>query len=253
MKNLSTSRVLSCLAFLLLLWPFAAAAGPFTPGNIVVMRVGDGTAAIGSNVAGATFLLEYTPSGTLMQTIALPTATAGANHILTNTASSSSDGSMTRSVDGRYLVLTGYDAAPGTTGLTTTTATANNRVIGRIAADGTVNTSTLINDAFSAGNIRGAASVDGSTFYAVGSNSGVHYLPLGNTGTTTALNTSSPTNLRTINIFGGNLYIASATGTFNGLSQVGTGLPTTTPQTITLLPASLPPLAPAPTPSTSPT
>ncbi len=236
MKNLFALRALVCLAFLLLLWPFAGAAAPFTPGNIVVVRIGDGVAAIPAAAAGATFLLEYTPSGTLVQTIVLPTATAGTNHALTNTASSSSDGSLTRSVDGHYLVLTGYDAAPGTAALLATTSAANNRVIGRVAANGTVNTSTLVSDAFSAGNIRGAASVDGSTFYAVGSNSGVHYLPFGNTGTTTAFNTAAPTNLRTVNIFGGNLYIASATGAFNGISQVGTGLPTTAPQTITLLP-----------------
>jgi hypothetical protein len=43
-------------------------AANFTAGNIVVYRVGDGTAALGST-ATAVFLDEYTPSGTLVQSV----------------------------------------------------------------------------------------------------------------------------------------------------------------------------------------
>ncbi|MDB5235236.1 MAG: hypothetical protein JWR44_2229, partial [Hymenobacter sp.] len=243
MKHFFLTRLLACLAVLLGLWPTVAAAVPFTPGNIVVVRVGDGSTVTAAGAAAATFLLEYTPAGVLVQTIALPTAPVGSNSILTNTASSSSDALLTRSVNGAYLVLTGYDAAVGTAGLTNTASTANNRIIGRVAADGTVDTSTRLGDAFSGttssgANIRSATSVDGASFYAVGSNTGVRYVPFGNSGTTatTAISTAAPTNLRGINIFGGNLYVSSASGTFQGISQVGTGLPTTGPQTITALP-----------------
>ncbi|WP_052732300.1 IPT/TIG domain-containing protein [Hymenobacter terrenus] len=241
MKHFFTTKLLACLAVLLLLWPSLASAAPFAPGNLVVVRIGDGSAAL-TSAATATFLLEYTPAGVLVQTIALPTAAAGSNSILTNTGSSTSDALLTRSADGRYLVLTGYDAAVGTTSLTNTTAATNNRIIGRVAADGTVDTSTRLGDAFSGSsttgvNIRSAATVDGTSFYAVGSNSGVRYVPFGNSGTaaTTALNTAVPTNNRGVNIFGGNLYVSSASGAFQGISQVGTGLPTTGPQTITQL------------------
>ena len=244
MKHVFLSRLLACLAMLLLFGPMAALAAPFTPGNLVVVRVGDGTTVTAAGAAAATFLLEYTPAGVLVQTIALPTAAAGTNSILTNTASSSSDALMTRSVNGAYLVLTGYDAAPWARhSITGTASSAVNRVIGRVAADGTVNTSTRIGDAFSGSsttsvNIRSAATVDGTTFYAVGSASGVVYLPFGNSAATatTALNTAAPTNNRGVNIFGGNLYVSSASGTFQGISQVGTGLPTTSGQTIALLP-----------------
>lgn len=242
MKHFFKKRVLACLATLGLAASTASAA-PFTPGNIVVVRIGNTAAATASGEAAATFLLEYTPTGTLVQTIALPTAVSGNNRILTNTYSSSSDAVLTRSANGAYLVLTGYDAAVGTTGLTSTTSAANNRIIGRVAADGTVDTSTRIGDAFGGSasggvNIRSAATVDGSNFYAVGSNSGVVYVPFGNGATTAtvALNTTAPTNNRSVNIFGGNLYVSAASGTFQGISQVGTGLPTTAPQTITQLP-----------------
>ena len=241
MKHFFKTRLLACLATLGLA-PAVASAAPFTPGNIVVVRIGDAAAATTSGSAAATFLLEYTPTGTLVQTIALPTAVAGNNRILTNTVSSSSDAVLTRSANGAYLVLTGYDAAVGTASLTGTTSAANNRVIGRIAADGTVDTSTRIGDAFSGSatqgtNIRSAATVDGSNFYAVGSSSGVVYVPFGNNGTTatTALNTTAPTNNRSIGVYGGNLYVGAASGAFQGISQVGTGLPTAAPQTVTAL------------------
>ena len=48
-----------------------ALAGPFTAGNLAVVRVGDGSAAL-SSVATATFIDEITTGGTLVQSIALP-------------------------------------------------------------------------------------------------------------------------------------------------------------------------------------
>jgi len=241
MKHFFKTRVLACLVTLGLA-PTVASAAPFTPGNIVVVRIGDGSATLNS-AATATFLLEYTPAGVLVQTLALPTTATGTNSILTNTGSSTSDAVLTRSVDGRYLVLTGYDAAVGTTALTTTASATNNRIIGRVAANGTIDTSTRIGDAFSGtsasgANIRSAATVDGTAFYAVGSNTGVRYVPFGTAGATatTAITTAAPTNNRSVGIYGGNLYVASASGANFGISQVGTGLPTTGTQTIAQLP-----------------
>lgn len=240
MKNFFATRFLALLAWLLLLGPVAALAAPFTPGNIVVVRVGDGGSTALTAAAAPTFLLEYTPTGTLVQTIALPTAASGANSILTNTGSSSSDALLTRSLDGSYLVLTGYDAAVGTASLAGTTAAANNRIIGRVAANGNIDTSTRLGDGFSTGNIRSAVTVDGTAFYAVGSTSGVRYVPFGNSGTaTTTVVSATPANNRGVGIFGGNLYVSSQTSSapgFYGISQVGTGLPTTAGQTTTLLP-----------------
>ena len=233
MKNLFLFRLLT---WLLLLGPLAAWASPFTPGNVVVARVGDVTAAL-TGSATAVFLLEYTPAGTLVQTIALPTTATLPQRALTASGTSTSELGLTRSADGRYLILTGYDAAPGLASITGTASSATPRVIGRISPDGSFDTSTAIGDAFSATSIRSAASADGSSFYALGGNSGVRYLPFANaaTGTTVQLNTS-PTNTRVVNIFDGNLYITSGSGTNIGVNQVGTGLPTTSGQTVALLP-----------------
>ncbi|HEX8308136.1 MAG TPA: Calx-beta domain-containing protein, partial [Allosphingosinicella sp.] len=207
----------------------------FTPGNLVVYRVGTGAAAL-TNGSTAVFLDEYTPSGTLVQSIAMPTADAGSNQSLTAAGSSTSEGLLNRSEDGRYLLLTGYDAPTGIAsiaGTSTTSATgAVLRVIGRVDASGAIDTSTTTT-AFSGTSPRGAMSTDGSNYWATGGNTGVIYGAIGSTTSTTV--SSTTTNLRAVDIFGDQLYVSSASGTLR-LGTVGTGEPTTTGQTITTLP-----------------
>src|SRR5262245_10500634 len=105
--------IFSTLVCALACAPERAVAAPFTPGNLVVVRVGDGTGTLGT-AAAPTFLLECTTTGTLVQTIPLPTAVSGSNHILTNAGNATSEGFLTLSSNGRYLLLGGYDAAVGT-------------------------------------------------------------------------------------------------------------------------------------------
>jgi hypothetical protein len=77
--------------------------------------VGDGTGSL-VDTGNPVFVDEYTTSGTLVRTIALPTTTNGANHRLVGSGTAMSDGLLSRSVDGHYLVLTGYDAAIAVSG-----------------------------------------------------------------------------------------------------------------------------------------
>ena len=92
--------------------------GAFTAGNVVVYRVGSGATAL-SNATAAVFLDEYTSAGILVQSIALPTADTSvggiSNQTLTAIGNSALEGLLTRSVDGRFLMLTGYDTAVATT------------------------------------------------------------------------------------------------------------------------------------------
>ncbi len=210
-----------------------AHAAAFTAGNLVVYRVGTGSGTLGTSAA-AVFLDEYTPSGTLVQTIAMPTAVSGSNRRLTAAGSSTSEGFLTRSADGQYIVLAGYDADVGTATVASTTSATVNRVIGRVDASGTVNTSTALTDAISAGNARSAASTNGTDLWISGTSSGggIRYATLGAT-TSTQISTT-PTNLRQVNIFGGQLYVSSMSGTTR-MATVGSGTPTTGSQTITNL------------------
>ena len=216
LRRLSLLVVVSFLAA-------SAFAAAFTPGNLVVVRV-----ASGSSNAAAVFLDEYTTAGALVQSIPLPTTDSGAQQTLTLSGSATSEGALLRSVDGRYLTLIGYDAAPGTVSVASSTSAAANRVIARIDANGNVDTSTALTDAFSGTNPRAAVSNSGSEFWITGGN-GVRYA--GSVGATTSASLAS-TNLRVIGIFGDQLYASSASGAFR-LATVGTGVPTSGTQTIT--------------------
>ena len=206
-------------------------AAGFTAGNLVVYRVGDGSAALNSN-ATAVFLDEYTPAGLLVQSIPLPTIVSGSNKRLTASGTATSEGFLTRSVDGSFLVIPGYDAAPGTLSITGSNSSTINRVIGRVDSSGNVDTSTALNDAISGGNPRGATSTNGTDLWISGTSTGggIRYTTFGAT-TSTSLG-GGVTNLRATNIFDGQLYVSSASGTTR-LAAVGTGTPTTGGQTLT--------------------
>ncbi len=227
----------------------ASAAAQITPGNLAVVRVGDGSAAL-TSASTAVFLDQFdrtTPGGAL-GTIALPTAATLPQFPLTNSGSATSEGYLTQSVDGNYLVHTGYGTGPGTASIAGTASTAVNRVIARIALDGTVDTSTALTDAFNANNPRSAVTVDGTSFWAAGAgsttpvtNRGVVYASGLGTTTSTQLG-GAFTNGRVIGIFGDQLFVSSQSGSNVGINTVGTGLPTTTGQSVVLLNGFTPPI-----------
>jgi uncharacterized repeat protein (TIGR01451 family) len=208
-----------------------AQAAAFTAGNLVVYRIGDGSAAL-TTAGTAIFLDEYTTSGTLVQTIALPNTAAAANRIV-GSGSSTSEGWLTRSADGQYLVLPGYRADLGTAAVGGTTAAVANRVIARIDSAGAIDTTTALTDTASGTAARGATSTDGTQFWMSGSVGGVRHTTLGAT-TSTQLSTSVG-NTRAVQIANGQLYVSSGSASVR-LNQVGTGTPNTNGQTLTLLP-----------------
>jgi len=221
----------------------AAYAGPFTPGNLVVVAVGDGTTAP-SSAATQVRLMEYTTGGTFVQEILMPTSVSGSNRRVTQSGSATSEGVLNLSTGGSFLTLVGYDTNTGTTNVPATTSAAVNRVIARVDWNGVVDSSTALTDAYSAGNIRGAMTTDGSAFWTSGTSSsavngwGVRYVSaLG--GTTSTLLSDAPTNIRVISIQDGQLYFSAATSVapgYYGVATVGSGIPTSYPQTCTPLP-----------------
>jgi hypothetical protein len=170
----------------------------------------------------------------------MPTAATGNNAPFTMAGSATAEGGLSRSANGAFVTLGGYAAAPGVAAINgtpnvSTDATSVNRIVARVAADGTIDTSTRLLDAFSTSSIRGVASVDGTAFWASGnsgsgSTGGVHYVLLGSTGATTRIS-GTVNNLRHAHIFGSQLYVGSASGTgTHGVLAVGSGTPTTTGQ-----------------------
>jgi len=213
----------------------------FTPGNIVVLRIGDGSGTL-TSAATPVFLDEYsTLTGQLVQSVTMPTAVNGNNRRLTLSGTATSEGGLTLSPNGQYLCLAGHDTTVGTASV----ANASNmgKTIALVNASGSVNTTTGIErgSAFNGtgGNIRSAITNDGTGVWASGagasSSGGTYYLPSGGVSTPVKVS-ASPTNNRILNIFGGQLYTSAASAGFYGVSEVGTGLPTTSGQTTTTLP-----------------
>lgn len=162
----------------------------------------------------------------------MPTTVNGSNKRLTANGTATSEGLLTRSTDGNYLIATGYDAAVGTASPNATPATAINRVIGRIDSAGNVDTTTALTDAATASNPRSAVSTNGTDMWISGGAGGPRYTTLGSTSSTQISTTT--TNLRQLNIFNGQLYVTSMSGVTR-MATIGTGTPTTSGQTITNL------------------
>ncbi len=136
-KILLTSIVLCCISF-------TFAQSPFTKGNLVIYRYGNGAYGLGGNYPSTNehlpvFLDEYTKAGLFVQSIPFPTATVGDQRTLTGIATPNQEGSLTRSSDGRYLLTMGYQVSPGAG---TSLNYGMPRVISRTSIDGTVNTAT---------------------------------------------------------------------------------------------------------------
>jgi hypothetical protein len=221
----------------------AQASAALTPGDVVVYRVGNGSAALSSS-GTAVFLDEYEPGGKFVESIALPTVTSGTNKPLVASGSASSEGLLTLSGDGNYLMATGYDTAVGTASVASTKATSVPRTVARVGASGTVDTSTALTDWANENNPRSATSSDGNDIWVGGAAGGVRHTTLGSS-TSTGLNETDK-NVREVSIFNGQLY-TSADPTKAGaltIATVGSGLPTSGTQTIANLPFSTAPKQP---------
>lgn len=198
----------------------------FTAGKLAVYRYGSGAAALNTAVTTAVFIDEYNLDGTVAQTIDIPTTTNGANFRLVglptgNGTSFSTEGMSSLSSDGSYLSIFGYNQAPGSGTYSTVS-----RVIARIAADGTINSSTAITFASGITPRAVIATADGLGFYSCGNGAGVQYSTVGQTTGHTLIN-SSPGSVRSYTIFNSTLYAATSLATLRTLNPLTTTANTT--------------------------
>jgi len=187
----------------------------FSAGDLVVYETLGNTSA-----STAVSLVDYgtngTPSG---YSLNLPTADGGSVHALTDSGSALNDGELTDSGDGQSLVVSGYDAAPGVTKITSATGVA--RSVAIVSPTGTVDSTTSLSDSTSEGNnfrsATTAATGSGNNIY-LGNGSGLGYAADGATSGT-YLTTD---NVHDLQVVDGQLYESTATGIY----QVGSGLTT---------------------------
>jgi hypothetical protein len=226
-----------------------AVAAPFTPGNVVVYRVGVGVIPNQNTNLVATgnpvFLDEYAPDGTLVQTIAMPPSASGAHKALVESGTADVDGLMTRSANGNCLAVPGYgrDLGTGTGNLVTTGTVAGGgaipRVIGRVDTLGNVDTRTALTDMSVQSNFRGASSSDCNQLFGSGTQAagggGVRATTLGS-ATSTDLTGTAFQNVRGVSVQGGQLYTSASVTNLRTVGTVGSGIPTSGVQTVARLP-----------------
>jgi|GEM_PF-626706 len=211
-------REFTLSAFIALTSVLTALAAPFTPGDLVIERVGDGSAAL-TSAANPVFLDEYTRAGVLVQTISIPSSGASA---VVNSGTATSEGNLTLSADGRELVIAGYNADAGTTNVAKSAAATTPRVLATVDDKGVFALGPNAGTDFDANNIRSGASDGKGNFWAAGANSGTLYLTNGQPPVVVQAATA---NTRTIEIFGGKLYFSSSSGSAKGVYYLG-ALPT---------------------------
>src|SRR4051812_10816411 len=88
----------------------------FTPGDLVVLQVGSGSGGLSSSTTPV-FLKEFSPAGSSVQSLPLPTTVSGSNRALTLVGNDITEGALSRSLNSQYLTLGGYDSAVGATGV----------------------------------------------------------------------------------------------------------------------------------------
>jgi hypothetical protein len=135
----------------------------FTPGSLVLARIGDGSAPLGA-VTVAMFIDEYTMAGARVQAVPLPTV-AGALRAMSlppmnpltcvaqdQLGAPGSVGLLTRSADGRFVTLAGINTALGAVFQYQAIASGDpgpnvyQWVLARVAFNASVDTNTLISD-----------------------------------------------------------------------------------------------------------
>lgn len=204
----------------------------FSPDKLAVLRVGDGSVAL-SSAAHPIFLDQFDLTGVGQSaSYTFPLPSTGPN-ALTLSGTATSEGALSLSVDGRFLTFAGYNTSAGTSGVASTTSSSVNRGAGLVSFAADYDLAARTDQGYTGNNVRGAVTVDGSGFWlsgnASGTAGGVWYV----VGTTDTQVYNAINNLRVPNIFGGDLYFSTASGTGTRGIHKFSGLPTASGATAT--------------------
>ncbi len=236
----------------------AIAVSPFGAGNIVIVRVGNGSQIL-TNLGNSVFLDEYTTNAIWaqagsgfppapVQSVPMPTTWVGNQGPLIMSGIATLQGGLNRSVDGRFLALTGYGTTLGNVtnsfsslsgtnfalSSTTTTGQFNQvaRVVGLVDGNGHIYTGiTLTSPDEDGEEPRVAVSLDGTNVWLGGDTTGTKYLPGGRTSmTSTQVGASANTRFLVISsntlYYSANHILGVPTNTTVAVNPFGGSMPT---------------------------
>jgi hypothetical protein len=202
----------------------------FSPGNLIVLQAGDGSAYSGT---APLFLYEYSINGKLVQMVALPNNLTvggpGNQPITIDLSAAAGNGQLNRSYDGSVLTFGGVDS-----GINSITATGSaDRVIAIVGNDPAANNfiDTMTHGQFYVGDDNRGAIAESANgpIWSVGHpnqaggavSQGVHYFPA--LGPSLGTQVSAGANIRGVTIgFDNRLYFSTAGSTQTGLAGVYT-------------------------------
>lgn len=215
--------------------------------KIMVVRAGKLDGTLLGTAALDVFLDEYDlKTNKVVRSITLPTADDGDNRklVLSKAGTGVSEGALSLSPDGRSVTLTGYSTyqtdqvLPPFFILPPADLSSAPRVVGNVQADGSIDTSTLLSDAFVGLTSVAGAVRSGTDVWIAGTTQGdrspIQHLTLGNSkngGATTGgdvLGAAGPHVV--VRIFEGQLYATTLGASDGKLVSIGTGTPTSSGQ-----------------------
>ncbi|HRE41130.1 MAG TPA: T9SS type A sorting domain-containing protein [Ignavibacteria bacterium] len=209
----------------------------FTPGNIVIVRIGESSSNIPlSNAASKVFLDEYSTNGILIRSIELPSKLSGSNLRLTLNGINSGNGYISTSTDGKFLLISGYDANAGTPNVSDLSEV--KKTIGIIDIFGNVNTSFSVNERDYTDNIYSLTSDAGKNFWmsvtGKTKTGEIKFTSIIENGFTNPV-INSGLQTRIIKIINNSIYVSGISNQYSGIFKVGNGLPVSSGQSSALI------------------
>ncbi|HET7625155.1 MAG TPA: lamin tail domain-containing protein [Verrucomicrobiae bacterium] len=201
----------------------------FAPGNLAVLRVGNGLQSLSGN-GNSVFIDQFTTNGTLVSSSEIPDNETNA---LIISGSASSEGALTRSADGRLLVLAGYqipltNAALLGSSLSDANSTVAPRALGVVDSTGKFALVGVTTNQYGGNNMRSGTTDGRGNYWGAGATSGTFYFG----DDTPAAVQNTVKNTVVIQDLEGNLYF-STSKTTPGIWEIpGTPIGAATPELV---------------------
>jgi len=210
----------------------ADSAQQFLAGNLAVLRVGDGAESLSSH-GNSVFLDQFSTNGTFLSSVAVPD---NATNALIISGSATSEGGLTRSADGRLLLLAGYHITltNSTSSLASSSSKNVPRALGALDLAGTFSLVGVTTNQYSKNNIRSGTSDGRGNYWGAGANSGTFYF--GDAAPATVQ--TNVDNTRVIQQLGVNLYFSTSSGTPGVWRLSGTPTVSDGPPSLVLAPGT---------------